>query len=195
VHYSNILAVIYLSLEIKGRFGNRKSRRDPRVFPGPLPHPISGPGPLNPIVWEPNNRGTSDPILEFSLGEPSRPLDSCRRDPMSHLRRAPEGRRTATSSPSAPPRRRSFTIQAAAPSPSTPPLLHHPRRSKSRNHHRRPRSAAAAVSPDPVPPLQIYNTTILAGSSAFWIHHGSLPSWICEFSPFLISYSWLGFVD
>jgi hypothetical protein len=110
----------------KGPFGNRKSRREPRVFPGPLPHPISGPGPLKPIVWEPNNRGTYDPILEFSLGEPSRPLDSCRRDPVSHLRRAPEGR-TATSSPSAPPRRRfhhprcrSFTIHAAAPSPSTP---------------------------------------------------------------------------
>jgi hypothetical protein len=107
------------------------------------------------------------------------------------LSRARGGRRNAASSPSAPP-------SVVAPLPSTPlpvkepppssPAKEPPPSSPVWSHHRcrRPSSASSAI--------RIYNITTLAASSAPRIHHRPPPSWICEFSPFLISYSCLGFL-
>jgi hypothetical protein len=134
--------------------------------------------------------GHRTPILEFSLGELSPPLDSCRRDPVSLALAREENRdllaiRSSTATPRplhhavVPP---SSTLLRVKEPPLSPPV-----RSRRR---RRPRTPV----PSRLLPLRIYNTITLATSSAFEIHQGPIPFWICEFSPFLISYSCLGFV-
>jgi hypothetical protein len=136
----------------KGPFGKQKSRGIPLFFLGRAPTRILAPGHTFLAFGSPTTRGRATPILEFSSGELSPPLDSCRCDPVSLALAGVEETRP-------PPRPLRQALS----------LLYHPRRSRSRSRHRRPwprslrrrpRSGATiAVAVPRLPPLQSGSTT------------------------------------